>query len=762
MKLRSIHLLLVYLAVMQSGAMARQDRGLPVDELLSRRAFLQGATIALSPDSKYVAYTVQDPRTYSILPNPKTSSCPGCEVSVTNIQTHTTRRLSDADTWSWGPVWSPKGRRLAYYSEFLGHQRVCIWEMASEVSRCVADVKLTAASYVNTPQWISGGDRLLTQALSEEQHGPNVKDVGGKADEDQATAIVYRNPTRISGESPPTEPISSTLKFVDLATGEIEGLAKVQNPAWFSVSPNGAYLAYTVRLPRESSNSYQDLFDLLVLDIASKRLRSMAHAIRALGGSSVSWSPDSTRLAYITYEVASYPDFRGECFVVSLASGQIDRITSGTHPSFANEYVAPAWSVDGKAVYLLPSDTMSRRSNGSPTADNSLWVANVSTKDVKELSRIPNQRMLAIVSPRANGRTSPVDGKGLLFVLTIDQGTKQAGCYLVNVSTGVYTKVFEADKAYGIFAQALSERSPDGNTIVFVGEEVSKTPNIFAISAQEHQLEQLTNLNPQLDRDSYAKSSLIEWYSTDGQPMRGALLFPRDYEPGKRYPLIIYQYPGSKFSDFLNCYGLGKDVVNMLPLSTRGYAILLPDSIVGPHSPMADIAKSVLPGINKVVELGVADPDRLGVMGHSYGGYGVLSLIVQSARFKAAVALAPANVDRIFQYGNLWTDGSSIFVLVDEGQLGGTPWDARDKYIENSPIFYLDRVGTPLLIIQGARDTGVPDRESDMVFVGLRRLGKEVEYAKYENEGHLITGYANQVDYMNRIIAWFDMHLKTP
>jgi dipeptidyl aminopeptidase/acylaminoacyl peptidase len=135
---------------------------------------------------------------------------------------------------------------------------------------------------------------------------------------------------------------------------------------------------------------------------------------------------------------------------------------------------------------------------------------------------------------------------------------------------------------------------------------------------------------------------------------------------------------------------------------------------------------------------------------------------VQTQRFKAAVAMAPANIDRIFQYSNLRSDGSSISVLVDEGQLGGTPWERRDRYIENSPIFYLDRVETPLLIVQGTRDTAVPDRESDMIFVGLRRLGKEVEYAKYEHEGHLINGYANQVDYLNRIIDWFGGYLKTP
>jgi dipeptidyl aminopeptidase/acylaminoacyl peptidase len=90
----------------------------------------------------------------------------------------------------------------------------------------------------------------------------------------------------------------------------------------------------------------------------------------------------------------------------------------------------------------------------------------------------------------------------------------------------------------------------------------------------------------------------------------------------------------------------------------------------------------------------------------------------------------------------------------------GTPWESRSRYIENSPVFYLDRVETPLLIVHGSLDDAVAPFLAEEVFVGLRRLGKEVVYARYEGEGHSIESYANQVDYVNRMIAWFDRHLK--
>jgi dipeptidyl aminopeptidase/acylaminoacyl peptidase len=179
---------------------------------------------------------------------------------------------------------------------------------------------------------------------------------------------------------------------------------------------------------------------------------------------------------------------------------------------------------------------------------------------------------------------------------------------------------------------------------------------------------------------------------------------------------------------------------------------------------MQDLVKNVMPGVDKVVEMGVADPGRLGLMGHSYGGYSVLSLIVQTTRFKAAIASASQG-NLISSYGQIGKDGSAWAVgWLEEGQgrMGGTPWQFRDRYIENSPVFYLDRVKTPLLIVHGALDNTVPPFLADETFVGLRRLGKEVVYAKYEGEGHWQGewGYANQVDYWNRVIDWFKSHLQ--
>jgi dipeptidyl aminopeptidase/acylaminoacyl peptidase len=200
-------------------------------------------------------------------------------------------------------------------------------------------------------------------------------------------------------------------------------------------------------------------------------------------------------------------------------------------------------------------------------------------------------------------------------------------------------------------------------------------------------------------------------------------------------------------------------------LATRGYAVLFPDAPQSLGTPMLDLAKTVLPGINEIVNLGIADPDRVGVMGQSYGGYSTLSMITQSKRFSAAIAIAGMG-DLIASYGEMDAAGSAFGTSVAEhGQdlMEGSPWQFRDRYIENSPLFFLDRVSTPLLIVHGDADRFVQPFLADEVFVGLRRLGREVTYAKYHGEGHdpMFWSYANQVDFCHRVIDWFELHLKS-
>jgi dipeptidyl aminopeptidase/acylaminoacyl peptidase len=172
---------------------------------------------------------------------------------------------------------------------------------------------------------------------------------------------------------------------------------------------------------------------------------------------------------------------------------------------------------------------------------------------------------------------------------------------------------------------------------------------------------------------------------------------------------------------------------------------------------MHDIAQSVLPGAKRLIDQGIADPQRIAVIGQSDGGYAALSLLVQSRFFKAGVMVSGS--------GNLLEGYSYDYErAVNQESLGltATPWNNREVLIENSPYFLLDRVQAPLLIIAGSTDAAVPPHLGEEVFSGLRDLGKDAVYVEYDGEGHdpQTYSYENQFDLVSRISAWFDKYLK--
>jgi dipeptidyl aminopeptidase/acylaminoacyl peptidase len=181
-----------------------------------------------------------------------------------------------------------------------------------------------------------------------------------------------------------------------------------------------------------------------------------------------------------------------------------------------------------------------------------------------------------------------------------------------------------------------------------------------------------------------------------------------------------------------------------------------------------DIPKGVLPAVDRVVELGIADPDRVGVMGQSFGGYSTFSLVTSTHRFRAAVALAGMS-DYLSWYGTFrsWdrftehgyrTLANPKMGEAGQSRLGGSPWADLFRYLKNSPIAYLDHVETPLLILEGDQDfEGI--EQSEEMFTGLYRLGKRARFVRYWGEGHTIESPANIRDAWRRIYEWFDTYL---
>jgi dipeptidyl aminopeptidase/acylaminoacyl peptidase len=234
---------------------------------------------------------------------------------------------------------------------------------------------------------------------------------------------------------------------------------------------------------------------------------------------------------------------------------------------------------------------------------------------------------------------------------------------------------------------------------------------------------------------------------------------PPDYEEGQQLPVIVDLYPGVRLSTFFHGFSFGSSLVaNSHLVNSRGYAVLHPDVLAHGRDMLRQLAGEVVPAVNHLVDLGIADPTRICLFGHSRSGHAALGLITQTDLFCAAVV--SAGQVTLASYGA----GGADYVQCDTGiyACGGTPWEKRDAYIENSPFFYLDRVRTPLLVIAGT-SSDHEALQARQTYGALRRLGKRVELRLYRDEDHDPGAWTetNLRDVVARMFTWFDTFAMT-
>jgi dipeptidyl aminopeptidase/acylaminoacyl peptidase len=688
----------------------------------------------------------------------------GCDIWVVNTSTGRTTNVTGGRGSNWGPSWSPDSRHLAYYSNIGGKPQLWFWDVASQRSRVVMEATVQDYFGLDAPSWSSDGKTILLKLLPrgltfeeffEAESAPSKPDTLLPKPVRGSTVVVFstdKTPPRSAAKiepSPYQHRVRGDLALIDVSSGREVQRVRGFNAVWFRLSPDGTNIALVHLKGQADGNSFRSLYDLILWPLNGEPSRVLASNIESRHTyiRSVSWSPDGRSLSYSD----DRPEAAGEYFVVDIADGKPLIISGGKHPSLYHFSNQPLWDRTGENVYV--------------TQGSSVWRISIKNKVAEEVVKIAGKNILRIL-PDGRGRqyASP-DGGRSAIVITRDDQTKQGGFYKVDLADSKYSRIVESDHRLRHPSVAGFEGSKSPLHIVFTAESADHPADVWLANVDSQTSRRLTNVAPELDPFVMGKSRVIEWKTAEGVKLRGALLLPSNYVEGKSYPLIVNVYGGDLRSNEVNDFGfgsLGNRDQNLQLLATRGYAILSPDAPLGPESPISDLAKTVLPGVDKVIELGIADPARLGVMGHSYGGYSTMALITQTTRFKAAVSYAGFG-DLTMKYGVMNDDGTATgpgWAETGQGRMKGPPWQFRDRYIENSPVFYLERVQTPLLLIAGANDKGVPPYLSEEVFVMLRRLGKKAAYAKYISEDHIIFNRDNQIDFFTKLTAWFDTHLK--
>ncbi|QSX31013.1 S9 family peptidase [Shewanella cyperi] len=306
-------------------------------------------------------------------------------------------------------------------------------------------------------------------------------------------------------------------------------------------------------------------------------------------------------------------------------------------------------------------------------------------------------------------------------------------------------------------------RAKHSEQILFSKERYDRYPDIHSAKlAQVAQAVQQTDLDAQRRQFGWGQSELVHWTNTDGKLLDGVLIKPVGYQEGKRYPVLVYFY--RFMSDRLHAFPQMQ--VNHRPnfawYAANGYAIFLPDIRFEIGYPGNSSVQALTSGVQKLIEMGVADPKAVGLQGHSWGGYQTAFAVTQTNLFAAAVTGAPvANMTSAYSGIRLGTGLARQFQYeTGQSRIGESLMSAPQKYIENSPVFYVDRIKTPLMIMFGDRDDAVPWEQGIELYLAMRRAGKEVVFLQYEDEPHHLKKYPNKLDYSLKMMAFFDHFLK--
>ncbi len=272
----------------------------------------------------------------------------------------------------------------------------------------------------------------------------------------------------------------------------------------------------------------------------------------------------------------------------------------------------------------------------------------------------------------------------------------------------------------------------------------------------------LSDANPQQSDFAWGHAELFRWIDPQGRELKGILVKPANFDPSQQYPLTVNFYERSSEGVYSHRAPFPhRSSINYSHYASRGYVVFNPDVHYRIGYPGESAYDCVMSGITALMAEGYIDRQRIGVQGHSWGGYQVAHLVAKTDLFACAESGAPV-VNMFSAYGGIrWGTGVSRQFQYEKTQsrIGGTPWEYPLRYLENSPLFFLDKVNTPLLIMHNDQDAAVPWYQGIEYFTGLRRLGKPAWLLNYRGEPHWPVKQHNRADFQLRMSQFFDHYL---
>jgi len=356
----------------------------------------------------------------------------------------------------------------------------------------------------------------------------------------------------------------------------------------------------------------------------------------------------------------------------------------------------------------------------------------------------------------------PVPAEGLdlkkpVYFSLFGEWTKKSG-YARLDPDGKITRLVWLDRAVRGLA-----RAKNADVFGYTIQDYDVSPDIFVGGPDLKDAKKMTATNPFQEKFAWGKSELIEYVSDKGRRLQAALIYPADYEPGKKYPMIVYNY--ELLSQNVHSYVAPSErsYYNVAVFSSQGYFILEPDIVFRPRQPGWSVVECITAGVKKVLDMGLVDPAKVGIVGHSMGGFNTAFVATHvNGMFAAAVAGAPI-IDMVSYYGDHhWNVGIAETDHIETGQerMVVPLYEDLQAYIDNSPYYGTHTMTVPLLLEVGDQDGIVAWHQGIELYNVARRAGKNVVLLAYMGEDHGLRQEMNQKDYQRRILAWFGHFLK--
>lgn len=356
-----------------------------------------------------------------------------------------------------------------------------------------------------------------------------------------------------------------------------------------------------------------------------------------------------------------------------------------------------------------------------------------------------------------SAKEEPVDLNQPQYFSLYGEWTKKSG-YALRKPDGSIRRLVWLDKLVSALAKAK-----ETELFRYIIQDYDDSPDIFIAKVGLEKAEQVTATNPFQDDYAWGRSELIEYNTDKDRRLQGALFYPAGYEKGKKYPMIVYNY--ELLSQNVHRYVAPSDrsYYNISVFTSLGYMVLEPDIVFRPRQPGWSVVECITAGVKKVIAMGIVDPQRVGIVGHSMGGFNTSFVATHTnGIFAAAVAGAPIT-DLVSYYGDHhWGSGVAETDHIETGQerMEVALYEDLQAYIDNSAVYGAHNMTVPLLLEAGDVDGIIAWYQSIMLYNIARRAKKNVVMLGYIGEDHGLRKKSNQKDYQRRIIAWFDHYLK--